>query len=99
MQSNNISDVEIIIQKALTLERLSRTRESSRSTLNFSSQSLNNRSMTAGIQKPISPIQNFSQNPLIDSMRNSNSTTPFISPSQSGKNHSSTTSKESEMNV
>lgn len=99
MQSNNISDVESIIQNALTLERLARTKEMSRSLSNSSLQANQNRTVTTGIQKPTTPTQNFSQNPLIDAMRGSNSPTPFIFPSQIEKNHLLKTSKDSEMNV
>jgi hypothetical protein len=94
MRPNTITDVEEIIQKALDLEKISRTRDFQRS---YSpSQSLTIRSSTSEIQKPISPMQNFSQNPLMNQIK-TNSSTPFIFQSKITK--PSTTTKESEMDV
>ena len=95
MRPNTITDVEDIIQKALELEKTSRNRDLQRSSYSLS-QSPFIRSSTLEIQKPISPMQNFSQNPLMNQIK-TNSLTPFILPPKITK--SSPTTKESEMDV
>ncbi len=90
MQPNVISDVESIIQKALQLERISRQHLTSSYDGNY------NRSNLKELPKPISPFFNYSQNPLIDSMR-SNSSASFMS-SQSSK-LTADPSKDNEMAV
>ncbi|CAF0729783.1 unnamed protein product [Adineta steineri] len=97
MQSNNINDVESVIQKALSLEKLSKAKES-RLTSSYSALTQSNRYPTPGSSKPTSPTQNYTQNPMIDAIRNSTSTTPFILLSPPGKINSSKATKESEMN-
>ncbi|CAF1171736.1 unnamed protein product [Adineta ricciae] len=99
MQPNNISDIEVVIQQALTLEKLTKTKEAQRLSANLSAQnSTGNRSPMGGVQKSASPIQNFSQNPLIDATKPSVPTPSFFSSLQGGKNNSSKTPIESEMN-
>ncbi|CAF1472097.1 unnamed protein product, partial [Rotaria sordida] len=98
MQPNVVSNVENIIQNALTLEKNSRTKQFQHSSSNFPIESTYNRSVITEIQKPISPIQNFSQNPLIDSIKN-NSTNRISSASQISKPVSSNPSQDSEMDI
>ena len=100
MQPNNISDIEVVIQQALTLEKLTKAKEAQRVSANLSAQNnTGNRSSMGGVQKTASPIQNFSQNPLIDATKPSVPNPSFFSLLQSGKNNSSKTPIESEMNV
>jgi hypothetical protein len=96
MRPNSIYDVEYVIEKALELEKSSRNKLQ-HSLSNSSLQSSSNRSNTAESQKPTSPMQNFSQNPLMNQLRN-NSATPFLLPLQLTK-PSTNKPKESEMNV
>ncbi|CAF4179786.1 unnamed protein product [Rotaria sp. Silwood2] len=98
MQPNVVSNVENIIHNALTLEKSSRTKQFQRSSSNLSSESTHNRSITTEIQKPVSPIQSFSQNPLMDSIK-SNSTSRLISLAQTSKPVPSSPSIDSEMDV
>ncbi|CAF5004830.1 unnamed protein product [Rotaria magnacalcarata] len=96
MQPNVVSDVENIIQNALNLEKNSRNNKIRR--LSTASESTNNRSFLSEIPKHTSPIQNFSQNPLLDSTRN-NSTNRFASSIQPIKPVNSNSAKDSEMLV
>ncbi|CAM4748813.1 unnamed protein product [Rotaria magnacalcarata] len=96
MQPNVVSDVENIIQNALNLEKNSRNNKIRR--LSTASESTNNRSFLSEIPKHTSPIQNFSQNPLLDSTRN-NSTNRFVSSIQPIKPVNSNSAKDSEMLV
>ena len=98
MRPNTISDVDDIIGKALTLEKSSRNKEFNHASSNSLLQSISNRSIITDTQRPMSPIQNFSQNPLINSIKNV-STTPFVSSSQLSKPVSSDASRDSEMDV
>jgi hypothetical protein len=77
MQANVISDVESIIQKALSLERISKPHLLS----SFDSQSMYNRPIIKEPQKLNPPIPNESYNPLIASTR-SNSTSSLLASSR-----------------
>ncbi|UJR23629.1 hypothetical protein I4U23_026614 [Adineta vaga] len=93
MQPNNISNLEVVIEQALNLEKRAKTMESPQLTASYSAQSVVNRS-----PKSSSPMQRFSHNPLMDSTRNSTSTPSFLSSLQLGKNSTSKAPIESEMN-
>jgi hypothetical protein len=73
MQPNVIPDVESIIRKALSFQRTDQSRSGS----NFHTQSLNDHTILIEKQKPLTPYQNYSQNPLIDLMK-ANSAAPFL---------------------
>jgi len=77
MQANVISDVDSIIQKALSLERISKPHLLS----SFDSQSMYNRPIIKEPQKLNPPIPNESYNPLIASTR-SNSTSSLLASSR-----------------
>ncbi|CAF0853894.1 unnamed protein product [Rotaria sp. Silwood1] len=98
MQPNVISNVENVIQNALSLEKYSRTKQFQRSSSNISSESTQNRSVITDVQKSTSPIQSFSLNPLIDSIK-SNSTSRLMSLSQMSKPASFNPPKDSEMDI
>lgn len=89
MQPNVLSDVESIIQKALSLERVSRQHLTSSCDVQFS------RVMSKDFSKPTSPFLIYTHNPLIDSMRSNSST----SISSSSKFAPTDPSKEKEMMV
>lgn len=89
MQPNVLSDVESIIQKALSLERVSRQHLISSCDAQYT------RVTTKDFPKPISPLSNYSRNPLIDSMRSNSS----ASISSSSKFASTEALKEKEMTV
>ena len=92
MQPNEISDVENIIQKALSLER------TARQSFTSSYDGQYNRPLIKELSKPSTPNSNYTCNPLLDSMR-SNSTASFISSAQCSKLTISDSSKDSEMAV
>ncbi|CAF3437988.1 unnamed protein product [Rotaria sp. Silwood1] len=80
------------------LEKYSRTKQFQRSSSNISSESTQNRSVITDVQKSTSPIQSFSLNPLIDSIK-SNSTSRLMSLSQMSKPASFNPPKDSEMDI